>query len=98
MQCLLVSLRRSAISCFIFAANWGGMPGMFMSSTLIFDCHKPGWTIASLVITPDWPTAFETWLVSALWRSISGPLLHAASARTDAATQTAYFIIKAPFD
>src|SRR4051812_37618786 len=61
-----------------------------------FDCHRPGSTIVSLDITPDWRTACATSLPVAFLRLTSGPLLQAVSAPTQAITQTAYFILVSP--
>jgi len=96
MQWRFESLRCFASSCFILSAYCGGIPGTFISSTETFDSHSPGWTIVLPVVAIDCCTAVETWLPLALCRSTSGPLLHAARVRIDAATQITGFIIKPP--
>src|SRR5579864_4622796 len=92
MQCLLVSLRRSAKLCFILSAYCAGMPGMFISRTVTFDCQSPGSTIESLVMTPDCFTAAATSFPVAFLTFTVGPLLHATRHNADATAHTAYFM------
>src|SRR6185437_330820 len=93
MQCLLDELRCSAMLFFIWSAYWAGMPGMFISCTVTFDSHNPGWTMESLVMTPDCFTACVTWLAVAYLRLSSGPLLQAVRQRTDASAYAACFMM-----
>src|SRR6185312_1439096 len=66
MQWLLSWLRRAAMLAFAWAAYCAGIPGMFISSIIVFDCHLPGSIIESLAITPDLATAWATSLLVAL--------------------------------
>src|SRR5579864_9756140 len=92
MQCLLVSLRRSAMLSFILSAYCAGMPGIFISRTVTFDCQSPGSTIDSLAMTPDCFTAAATSFPVAFLTFTVGPLLQATRHDAKAATHTAYFI------